>query len=570
LESCDAAFVQQLKNVPMRIAPSNDPEYMIGYRPLDSFRPPFTCAYMARAIQAEAFTNIDDVCSVMMELIATMGMARDRYSFYWGDAHPNNVIVTRLPSGMVRRYVINGNHWATNSQFMPVLIDFENSTFNNPHRSGTNSDVKGIIRICIAWVEQFTGQRLPSPIYNEQRIRVQNPPIADVFLNQAQDMSMLMLEHGTDSATAWQPFLDILIKCPVFFKQFRGRVEQTTFDRTWRQLMAWDNDAEIALLTAGKLGTAQVYGTPTFASVRNIIRELDIRSNDTIIDIGSGFGNVLFLAEALVPATCRLIGIEYQQAFHDLAMRRKQMLNSRVELQHLDFMQLQSFRNLNVPSRLIIVMFDVAFPPDLTNRIFELFYQFPQAGKLVSCYNHNYTSTPNRQITSTPMNSTLIIGMNDELGAENDVRRHVINTVHQPENYDAQDIINDPVAYNIDMRQQEYDFQSDGEFIADFVIPQLEEAEVEQNWKNFKVETGQHISRRKFELLPDIIPPHRYHYNARFVRLSQSYNSARAKKPFIAANLVSALIGQFMHPFVMASFKFSLNESIKLACPTAW
>jgi Histone methylation protein DOT1 len=179
--------------------------------------------------------------------------------------------------------------------------------------------------------------------------------------------------------------------------------------------------------TRGKIGTERVYGTPTFASLYEIIHELNVGETDTLIDIGSGVGNVLFVAESLVPVSCQLHGIELQLQFHEEAERRKMELKSRAQFEYGDITTVTKLtEKYYIPNRLVIFCFDVEFPTPVRDHIYKLAKEFPGPCTLISCFNHDQW---------TPMESKMRIGINKPPGSEYNAQRYDITTTFLAENH---------------------------------------------------------------------------------------------------------------------------------------
>jgi SAM-dependent methyltransferase len=484
LAECDAAYVDQLDTLPRRPQTGQ-----LVYINLKSIQPPYTCVTMQRIVSATPASR-NDVCSVMMELIATMAMAREQYMFYWGDVQASNLIITQVPPGKTRNYSIGGSLWTTSCQFMPVFMDFGNSSFGKPYLA-KYSDLNGIITICVSLYERIMKGRLPTGIIDDQGVIQKGPRLSDPFLNQLQDLQysrQAISRDYQDSAEDWKPFYNLLLGCPVFFDSFRI---STLFDVRWPAILQMDNEAAIDEIGAGQLGTALVYGTPSFASVYSIIRELQIQPGDIILDIGSGLGNVLFLTETLVPADCRLIGIEIRQELHIIAQERRAQLDSRVELYNADFMRFP----LQFPpeNRLIILQFDVEFPVQLKQHIYNFYTAHAGACKMISCFG--------MLNVSVPMKSSLIIGVRDPLYAEDDATRYNITSTFLIGNYDYQDILDHNDEYGIDVDWKEDEESDDNVLLKRHVFSQFHDAEQQRNLDKYNAQTNSTISLRNWPML---------------------------------------------------------------------
>jgi thiamine kinase-like enzyme len=87
--------------------------------------------------------------SIMIYLLHTLWRARKAFKFYHGDLHAGNIMFISLDKNDPRRRLDfvteNGAHFRADTFYLPVIIDFEKSFFDEPDRSEKFSDVHHIV-----------------------------------------------------------------------------------------------------------------------------------------------------------------------------------------------------------------------------------------------------------------------------------------------------------------------------------------------------------------------------------------------------------------------------------------
>ena len=92
----------------------------------------------------DANITLDDLTSIILELLATLYIARRNTAFHHGDIHTGNIMLDK--ADYERQYKIGDNVYTTKCNWMPRLIDFGKNSSHNKIITLT-SDLRSVIGI---------------------------------------------------------------------------------------------------------------------------------------------------------------------------------------------------------------------------------------------------------------------------------------------------------------------------------------------------------------------------------------------------------------------------------------
>ncbi|EGT57969.1 hypothetical protein CAEBREN_25858 [Caenorhabditis brenneri] len=134
----------------------------------------------------------------------------------------------------------------------------------------------------------------------------------------------------------------------------------------------------------------KMYGAVSDKQVLSWANELDIGASDTVVDLGSGIGNIVCL---LGPSVNKAVGIEFVEktaeianAHHELFAKVMSWLgihDTKVTLKHADMLDPQ-FENLITKEATVVVINNKQFGPDLMNKMNILFAKCETGIKIIS------------------------------------------------------------------------------------------------------------------------------------------------------------------------------------------
>ena len=224
------ASLQRRKLVPKTLVPIRLVQQVSDidiFHSLNRFSPPFYCIFMDKLDPVQLDLPLKDLLSIMMELLATMAVMRKDHLFFWGDGIRSNVIVTKTIGQPLRTYSIAGQTWHTQSQYMPVLLDFEKSSLNDPnHTNHRVSDVTSIIRVIMDLATEWAGDMDPT----REPHKWPHPHIAKSLRRMHNESFERYAFCPSDSSSNWVPFRDFLTDYPVLFDAFLEEDEQDNDD----------------------------------------------------------------------------------------------------------------------------------------------------------------------------------------------------------------------------------------------------------------------------------------------------------------------------------------------------
>lgn len=89
----------------------------------------------------------DDYISLIAEMLAILGVARERLQFIHNDVHEGNIAIKQMPQDYVRRYSFGGHSFQFDNIFMPQLFDLEKCHFGMPLPPRASSDIVNVTTV---------------------------------------------------------------------------------------------------------------------------------------------------------------------------------------------------------------------------------------------------------------------------------------------------------------------------------------------------------------------------------------------------------------------------------------